>query len=83
MKKKMNYTVCKPMIECEVTDPYAYPSVLAESQCYKVGPKYLNTPAGAVITLHCFKHAIFIITIADYWRHRHHILVLLGDPFDR
>ncbi|XP_055319171.1 uncharacterized protein LOC129576960 [Sitodiplosis mosellana] len=27
---------CKPMIECEVSDPYSGPSVLAESQCYKI-----------------------------------------------
>lgn len=27
---------CKPMIECEVSDPYSDPSVLAQSQCFKV-----------------------------------------------
>lgn len=37
MKVYMNTTKCKPMVECEVYDPYDSPgSVLAESQCIKV-----------------------------------------------
>lgn len=37
MKLYMNNTKCKPMVECEVFDPYDSPgSVLAESQCIKV-----------------------------------------------
>ncbi|XP_055693493.1 uncharacterized protein LOC129795946 [Lutzomyia longipalpis] len=37
MKLYKNTTKCKPMVECEVHDPYDNPgSVLAESQCIKV-----------------------------------------------
>lgn len=37
MKLYKNSTKCKPMVECEVHDPYDNPgSVLAESQCIKV-----------------------------------------------
>lgn len=36
MKNYTNNTECKPMIECEVLNPYSNPSVLAESQCFKV-----------------------------------------------
>lgn len=36
MKAVMANPDCKPMIECEVSDPYSDPSVLAQSQCYKV-----------------------------------------------
>lgn len=37
MKLYMNNSKCKPMVECEVFDPYDSPgSVLADSQCIKV-----------------------------------------------
>lgn len=37
MKLYMNNSKCKPMVECEVVDPYDSPgSVLADSQCIKI-----------------------------------------------
>lgn len=43
MKLYMNNTKCKPMIECEVVDPYDSPgSVLADSQCIKVRQLYFR-----------------------------------------
>lgn len=37
---KIINTICKPMIECEVSDPYKESSVLAENQCYKVNDMF-------------------------------------------
>lgn len=36
MKKVTNNSDCKPMVECEVSNPYGEMSVLAKSQCYHV-----------------------------------------------
>lgn len=36
MKRHTGNPDCKPIIECEVSDPYSNPSVLAQSQCYHV-----------------------------------------------
>lgn len=41
MKAVMNNPNCKPMIECEVSDPYSNPSVLAQSRCYKVSSTFV------------------------------------------
>lgn len=41
MKAVMNNPGCKPMVECEVSDPYSNPSVLAQSRCFKVSDKHI------------------------------------------
>lgn len=60
MKVYMNTTKCKPMVECEVYDPYDSPgSVLAESQCIKV--------CGSLTVI--FLRILKILSHStDYWR---------------
>lgn len=74
MKEVKNNQNCKPMIECDVSNPYSNPSVLAHSQCYKVNKNQESNEANWWKKKQkCF---------ADWRRHWSDLLVVLGASFD-
>lgn len=76
MKAVMNNPGCKPMVECEVSDPYSNPSVLAQSRCFKVSDKHILD-----LQYQIYIYIEFHLYI-DCWRHCRYLLVIFDGTCD-